>query len=76
MLISSIILKKLRLSQKKKRFSSKENVYDDLIQPFTGRKVSKYGVISGPYSPCIRTKYGDLLSDRNNSVFGNFSRIV
>ena len=52
----------------------------------TVRKVSKYGVISGPYFPvlglntekyfvslCIQSECGKIRT-RNNSVFGHFSR--
>ena len=43
----------------------------------TARKVSKYGVISGPYFPAFglnteRSECGEIRT-RNNSVFGHFS---
>ena len=54
----------------------------------TARKVSKYGVISGPYFPVfglnteiygvnlrVQSKYRKIPT-RNNSVFGHFSRSV
>ena len=53
---------------------------------FTARKVSKYGVISGPYLPAFglnTERYGVYLSNqsecekirtRNYAVFGHFSR--
>ena len=54
----------------------------------TVRKVSKYGVISGPYFPvlglntekyfvslCIQSECGKIRT-RNNSVFEHFSRSV
>ena len=53
---------------------------------YTARKVSKYGVISGPYFPAfgrnteryeasvrIQSEYWKIRT-RNNSVFGHFSR--
>ena len=58
----------------------------ELGNTYTARKVSKYGVISGPYFPalglnteryeasvCIHSEYGKIRT-RNNSVFGHFSR--
>ena len=58
------------------------------INTYTGWKVSKYGVISGPYFPVfgvnteicsvnlrIQSEYRKIWT-RNNSVFGHFSRSV
>ena len=59
--------------------------YQDLLA-FSARKVSKYGVISGPYFPAfgLNTEIYSVnlliqsecrkIRSRNNSVFGHFSR--
>ena len=62
----------------------RENLYT--LATFTAWKVSKYGVISGPYFPVfglntersggslrIQSEYRKIRI-RNNSVFGHFSR--
>ena len=58
------------------------------LDTFTAWKVSKYGVISGPYFPvfglnadiyfvnlCIQSEYRKIRT-RNNSVFGHFSHSI
>ena len=62
----------------------RENLYT--LATFTAWKVSKYGVISGPYFPVFglnTERYGGSLRIqseyrkiriRNNSIFGHFSR--
>ena len=50
-------------------YSWNHTIHHKFDMSHTAWKVSKYGVISGPYSVRIRKIW-----TRNNSVFGNFSR--
>ena len=68
-----VLNKREIISKKWKRLKWTHNRMGKIFNHFTAWKVSKYGVISGPYCPAFEYR---KIRTRKNSVFGYFSRIA